>query len=209
MDQYPFKPDIALALSLLREATSENRESLLTLAELYRAFVKGWAHANLPKNLRKRVQSSSVAQETMFRLQQLPINGFECRTLAEFEKYLLCTSRSVVADFCRFHLAKKRSIARESSLEELESHAFWQSFKTAAEADPAEIASANDEHANRSARVRHTLVSLPSHYRGIIRAYFQKEQTIEQIAARLGRNKNATRMLLDRAIKALKQNMGM
>lgn len=206
MDLDALKPHGSVALPLLDHAASGTSDALLALADLYRAFLKHWVHAKIPHDLRRRVHSSSVAQETMLRV-QMKASEFECRTLPEFEHYLMAIARNVITDLHRFHLADKRTMLREQSLQGLESRDFWNSLKSLAEWSPAELAAKQDEREHRLLRVHAALLALPSHYQRVIRAHYEEGQSVDQIAAKLDRSKNATRMLILRAVDALKSKV--
>ncbi len=200
------KPNRDKAEELLNRGRDEPDSALTTLAELYRAYIKYWSHRQIPRGLRGRVNASTVAQETMLRFQER-IPDFECQSLPQFERYLLATAKNVITDLRRFHFAKKRNVLRETPLEELESRAFWQSMKSLDDAEPGEVCLASDEAAVRLSQIYSALRKLPAHYQAAIRARYEKGHSTEEIAHRIGRSPGATRMLVTRAVEALRKRV--
>lgn len=195
------KPPHAIAVELI-ERTDRPNEALLGLAQLYQAYVKGWARPQISRELRQRFQSSTVVQETMIRLQG-QLDRIECRSVPEFENYLLKTARSVISDLRRHHFAQRRSLLKEIPLEELESQLFWDTMRKLSEPNPHEIAAERDESDVRMEQIRIALLATKPHYRKVIREHFEKGKSIEEIARDIGRSRNATRMLIARALKDL------
>lgn len=200
------KPAESAARELLQRATVQPNDALVSLAQLYRAYVKGWAGVQISSTLRLRFQSSTVVQETLLRIQGQR-EDFECRSLPEFENYLLKTARAVIGDLTRHHLAQRRSLLREIPLEELESQQFWNTMRNLTERAPDEVAAEDDEQRHRLERVRVALLMIEPHYRKVIREHFESGKTIDEIAVVLDRSPNATRMLIMRALKALQAKL--
>lgn len=197
------KPSQAVATELLQRAAFDPRVAVSSLAELYRAYVKDWARMQISPAMRQRFQSSTVAQESLIRIQAQG-QGFECRSLPEFENYLLKTVRAVISDLRRRHLAEKRSLLREVWLEELESGIFWNAMRCLSLESPYTLAAEQDERLRRLERVRAALLRIEPHYRKLIISHFISGNSIADIAATLERSKKATRMLITRALRALK-----
>jgi RNA polymerase sigma factor (sigma-70 family) len=200
------KPAQAVALSLLERAAEAPSDALVSLAQLYRAYIKGWARPQISRELRRRFQSSTVAQETLLRIQAQSA-GFETRSLAEFENYLLKTAQAVIRDLTRRHLAKRRSILREVPIKELDSQAFWNIMRSQSDPGPGEAVEEFDENRYRLEQIRTALLTLKPHYQKVIREYYQAGKTVEEIAAVIDRSPDATRMLITRALKALQKKL--
>jgi RNA polymerase sigma factor (sigma-70 family) len=200
------KPATAVALPLLERAAIEPGDALMSLAQLYRAYIQTWARGQISPALRSRFQSSTVVQETLIRIQrQAP--DFECRSLPEFENYLLKSAYAVIADLRRRHLADRRSLLREVALEELESQVFWDAMRKASEQSPADLAARQDDQQDLLSRVRLALLSLKLHHQKVIHEHFLLGKSIAEIADDIGRSPNATRMLIRRALEALRARL--
>jgi RNA polymerase sigma factor (sigma-70 family) len=201
------KPRPSVARPLFERAAANSAEELASLAQLYRAYIQHWARTQIPQNMRPRIDSSSVAQETIVRV-QAGTDKFAGRTLEEFENYLLTTAHNLLVDLRRFHLAKKRSRVLEQRLDALESRALWQSVLNAAAPGPDELVMAQDEIDVLRSRVQAALKKLPAHYEVVILEHFVHGKSYEEIAAALDRSPHAVRMLIARAVKALRKSLG-
>lgn len=203
-DRDPFRPSTKVAQELMAQIAAGQTESLTTLLHLYRSYIKQWSRSKIPKNLRPRVQSSSVVQETVLRV-QMNADKLKGRTLAEFENYLHTTAKNHITSLWRFHSAKRRSILRHTTTDEVGSRAFWENLK-----DPTKLPSdqAVGEVEGRSAmqqRVELAMLQLPSHYQAVLREHFEKEKSLEQLGKDLDRSPDAVRKLIIRAVAALKR----
>jgi RNA polymerase sigma-70 factor (ECF subfamily) len=200
------KPSLQEVAPLLEGTGHQRCESLVVLATMYRAFLKAWAHEHLPDHLRKRVHSSSIVQETMLRVHQRACE-FAGQSVPQFEQYLLRIAQNIIVDLHRFHLAQRRSIRRDQSLEELESAAFWDSMRDLVSVPADERFAAADEAEYRAKQVQLALLQLPKHYQRIIRVHHEQGWTIERIAKKLDCTPGAARELLRRAIAKLKSKL--
>ncbi len=198
------QPDRGLAEQIFSTAEKDRSAALAALGQLYRAYIRQVARKEIPPTLRARISTSSVAQRTLIRLQS-QAEPFECRSLAEFENYLLTTARSVLADLRRFHLANKRSVLRETSITELESRAFLQGLLGSPGLNPAELVSEVDERRMQKSKLDEIMQHLPNHYQKILREHFVNGKSYHEIGQILGRSPDAVRMLIQRALRALKQ----
>lgn len=200
------KPSSKDVLPLLQTSGKERYQSLLVLATMYRAFLKAWAHEHLPDHLRKRVHSSTVVQETLLRVHQRA-EDFAGQSAPQFEQYLLRIAENIIIDLHRFHLAQRRSMSRDQSLEELESATFWDSMKDLVSIAADARLEAADEAQHRAKQVQLALLELPKHYQRIIRSHYERGWSIQRIANKLDCTPGAARELLRRAVTKLKAKL--
>jgi RNA polymerase sigma factor (sigma-70 family) len=200
------KPDGAQVAPLVETSGQERASSLAALGAMYAAFLEAWAGENLPNQLKRRVSASSVVQETLLRVHE-HAEDFEGRSLPQFEQYLLRIAQNIIVDLHRFHLAQRRSIRREKSLEDLESAAFWDTMRSVASEAAGHRLEAQDEAQHRARRVQQALLRLPKHYQRVIRSRYELNWSTAQIAQKLGCTEGAARELVRRAVAKLRARL--
>ncbi len=198
--------DRELAQQLFDAAAERQTGSLLELASLYRDSLRLLAARELEKRELGDAVISSAVQESMVRVGK-NAEWFDCRSLAEFESWLATIVRNVIRDRRKYRFADRRNPELELPLDELDSREFWQRSRAVGRF-AGDIATASAEELERRWHtVQKCLQALPAHYQAAIRSYYEEQESLDQLAERLNSNKNAVRMLIQRAINRLKEEV--
>ena len=200
----------ARADRLLREAADGRHESLGPLLESYRNYLTLLATSQLDDRLRVKVSASDLVQETM-------LHAF--RDFDQFggsnERQLLAWLRQILINrlhtFVQQHvLAKKRSMRREVSLEQMgvalgRSTNNLQAGWFLADSDPSPSARAAQRET--SVTLANHLSEMPAAYREVIVLRNLRGCSFPEVAEKMQRSNGAVRMLWLRAIAELQQRM--
>jgi RNA polymerase sigma-70 factor (ECF subfamily) len=197
------KPNRDAASRLLREARAGSDDARGQLLNLYSQFLTNLAAANLDPKLGAKTRLSDVVQETFVRAHK-DFHAFVVGSVREWEQWLTVLALNTVTDLRRRYRRKKRDIDREQSIEELESKAFLQSLSTLRQDSPERGVAAEDQ----AERILRVVPQLKPSHQAVILWHFQQGLDAKQIAAKVGRTEDAVRMLIDRAVKALRKKVG-
>ena len=124
--------------------------------------------------------------------------SFEYRGIAPFRKWLFQRVLTKLIDRKRFYLGQKRDVRRARPLGELCTQSGLEQLY-ASICSPSEAAIANED----IARLERAFARLPEDYRQMITMSRLLGMTHAEIAAELGRNEGAVRVLLHRALARL------
>ncbi len=192
--------------ALLAEVRDGHEESLGTLLELYRNYLKILAGTEISLHLQARANPSDVVQDTFFEA---------CRDFKQFRgtseaEFLAWLRRILVRNLARLverHvLTKKRDRRREMSLDQLAASLERSSsrLETALVA-PVTSPSTQLQQRERSALLADQLARLSPDYREVLVLRHLEELPFEEIGQRMQRSTGAARMLWLRAIDQLRR----
>jgi RNA polymerase sigma-70 factor, ECF subfamily len=193
--------------SLIRRARSGDPAALETLIGHCREFVRCLVRARCGGQLRARVDSSDLVQETLLRAAQ-NIGQFQGEGEAAWCAWLTRIAEHEVVRQLRVHVgAEKRTVEREQPLEPPGPAAdassrlgqwFARSLST-----PSQAAMRNE----RVLVLAEALGRLPEDYREVLVLRHLEGLDFPEIAGRLGRSHGAVRVLWTRALKKLRDEL--
>jgi RNA polymerase sigma-70 factor (subfamily 1) len=196
-------PTHAMASPLLRAAKGGSQDARGQLLDLYWQFLVTVAAEQIDSKLGRKVGPSDVAQETVVRAGQ-HFEKFTDGSVREWEAWLRTLAQNTIADLRRRYRRKKRNIARERSINGLKSRVFLEKLSTLGKASP-DQALADRETAAGILAVVHTL---RESHQAILVWHFRDGLGLAEISAKLDRSEDAVRMLLNRAVSALRKKLG-
>ncbi len=160
----------------------------------------------LDPRLRKRFDSSDLANETMLKAQQ-NIADFRGTTPAEMWRWAQQILHNQLRDLIEHERAQKRDVAREQSLNAAmaESSARLESILASAVAPPEEQVERQDFLSRLAALLDGALEQLPEAQRDALILNKLQGVPVKEIAPRLGRTEKAVRMLLARGMNRLRE----
>lgn len=173
------------------------------LLEAYRPLLLKLANSQLDPELRQKLAPSDVVQNSLINAMLAFRNG-EFASPQEVISWLReILTNEMVSAHRRYRIAKKRDARRERPINSAHSKMWieFQSLRTRTED------SATLSREEQVAGVRAALERLPSHYRQVITWRSADGLTFPDIAARLDRSEDASRMLWIRAMRRLKQEL--
>lgn len=191
---------------LLRRARGGDAAALDELASRYRQFVHLLVRSRCGAQLRARVDSSDLVQETLLRVAQ-HIAQFEGTCEEEWRAWLARVAENEVVHQLRHHLgAEKRDARRECRLAAPESSAggprleqWWAKSQTS----PSQAVVRKE----RVLALADALGRLPPDYREVLVLRHLEGLPFEAVAERLGRTSGAARVLWTRALKKLREEL--
>lgn len=196
-------PQRSVAAALIVAAQEGSPAARGQLLDLYWRYLVALAGAQIDGQLRPKVAPSDAAQETLLRADQ-NFGKFTGGSVREWEAWLHTLALNTIADLRRRFRSRKRNIVRERSLDGVGSRPFLEGLSTLG------LRPAADSVADREA-AEHIFAAVralrPSH-QAIIVWSFRDGLGVAEIAVKLGRSEDATRMLLKRAVAALKKQLG-
>lgn len=197
-------PSRATVARWFDDARQGEAAAIANLLELYRRLLLKEAHKLLDSDLRKKVASSDLVQNTLLKaMVAFPTSKFT--NLAKFVAWLKAILANEFIEAVRWYrLAEKRNDRRERSLEHPLSRQWLYQLADASSKGQ----SAGEDRHGQLLQLRAALHRLPSHYRRIIQWRAFDGLMFRDIAARLDRTEDAVRMLWTRAIKRLQNEYG-
>ncbi|MDG2149807.1 MAG: sigma-70 family RNA polymerase sigma factor [Planctomycetota bacterium] len=111
-------PDPTESLRLLDEAQNGDRRALEDLLARYQDRIRRIVHIRLSVNLRTRIESMDIVQETLSAAFQ-HINDLQPRSTASILQWLSRIAENRIRDAWRSHFAEKRDPRREVDIEAL------------------------------------------------------------------------------------------
>jgi RNA polymerase sigma-70 factor (ECF subfamily) len=193
---------------LILRAQRGDRQAFDDLVSEYRRSVEAFiSHAAGPA-LRRRLDVDDLLQETLIRaFRSLP--DFEDGGEDGFKSWLFTVARHAIQDMARALGRQKRDVGREVSL----AGGSGEESGTSAGRDPGLASpdpspSKGPERQERFERLKEALSTLSPEHRQVIHLARLDGLRIEDVAERMGRSKEATSMLLLRAMRKLKVAFG-
>lgn len=156
-----------------------------------RAFVR----AHLSPELRLRESVSDLVQSVCRGL--LSQRSFEFRGEAQFRAWLFLAARHKIAEKARFHLREQRDVRRELNLDDASG------ILNAHMATPSRVVMAR-EHLDK---LEQAIDELEPDHREVVTLVRVAGLPLEEAAAAMQRSRDATRMLLGRALLKLGANL--
>lgn len=198
--------DCSLESKLLDAARAGDAEAFAKLFERYRNLMRMTLRSQISAELRTKVDPSDMLQETYITAAR-SIPEFQGHDGETFVRWLQVIAARRVADaYRRYFDFEKRDLRREVPLDQL----LARSDRSAAHlvAELADMASGPLSIAHRhelAVRLADALATLPDHYREILQLRYLEERPLAEIAEQLGRTKGSTAMIMDRAIRKLRE----
>jgi RNA polymerase sigma-70 factor, ECF subfamily len=191
--------------SHLADSYIEN-DSLGSLLESFRSYLRVLADSQLSRRLSQRVSGSDIIQETML-VAHRDFASFRGESVGQFTAWLRTILSSVLIKTFEKHAgAMKRSVNREISLggirESLDATAIGLSnILVSNEGTPSEIVSREEQ----ALAIIALLETLPDDYRRVIELRSIQELRFERVAEEMGRSAVAVRLLWMRAVRKLRE----
>lgn len=191
---------------LFAELQAGHDEALALLLDVYRPYLLATARARLDGKLNAKAGPSDMVQETIAeahqawqRIDQKP------KTEDEFREWLrILLLERLKALHRRYYRAQSRSLRRERPLDDGQSKRLIEALATSNSDSP----SANIDQQTLSNRLEAALQRLPAPYRQVILWRNRDNWRFTEIGSRIDRSPDAARMLWTRAIRLLRQELG-
>lgn len=180
---------------LLDRARRGATDALGELLVQFRPYVRLLVKTGRPRSTQARFDDSDLIQDTMV-IVHLAFLRFRGETLAQFAGWIRAVTRRTLSHSVRDHVGTgKRDISREQMLEDLDQ------LPQNSESD----AAARHE---RAAQIAAILERLPDDMRDLLMGRFLEELSYAELAKRTGRSEGALRVLYTRALRRLREEMG-
>ncbi len=191
-------------LELIASARGGNATDLGKLVSLYRQYLHSIADVQMHRQLRRRVSSSDIVQETLIKA----VFHFE-QFRGQTEQELVAWLRKILVNSIRTSIEReiatqRRDLRREVSIHEMSDAADDSSGNLnrnllSTVPSPTEVV----EHQEQLASIEDQLTLLPESYRQVLVWRNLEGIEFEEIATRMGRSVNAVRVLWARALRRL------
>lgn len=190
------EPD-AVNRELIERARAGDRAALGELLEKYRGFLRGLADRLMDDRAAGRLDASDIVQQTCLSVHK-HIAEFQGDGDAQFAAWLRQIHERNIRNAARNQLhAGKRAIDRENRLNEADA-------LLARQTSPSQFAARSEE----SSRLAQALARLASDEQEALRRRYVDGQSITEIASDMQLTRSALVWLMNRAMTALRQNMG-
>jgi RNA polymerase sigma-70 factor (ECF subfamily) len=191
-------PPLSEWAATLQTARTGARDALGRLLEPHRAELTRIARRKLPPCLRSKASAADLVQDALLEAQRC-FADFRGQSPAELQGWLRAIVRCKVANFARgFCDCAKRCQGREVPLGSLAALALADHSPS-----PSQTAIRHEE----MGQLEQTLARLPGRYREVIRLRHWERRPFEEIGERLSCSAPAARMVLRRAVAALREAM--
>jgi RNA polymerase sigma-70 factor, ECF subfamily len=185
---------------LIQRLKEGDREAFTPLFEMYAPRLAVLIHYRMSAQLRALVEVDDLIQETMLRAFR-QLDQFAYRGPGSFLHWLSRIAEHVVVDEARFHGREKR---RAADAVPLRSESRPEGADPRDSQTPSRIFARNE----MLERLVRALEGLPeAHRQGILLSRIEGPST-EEVAARLGRSREAAAVLLHRALQSLRRSLG-
>jgi RNA polymerase sigma-70 factor (ECF subfamily) len=186
----------------LRAARGGAAEALIRLLEGCRPYLLLVANEELDSGLRPKVGASDLVQDSVVEARQ-DFAHFRGRTPADLLAWLRGILCHNLADARRrYQEAGGRQLCREESLDAGHAAALRAQLVADTPAPP-EWAAAREQEAALEA----ALARLPADYRRVLALRYDEGRSFAEVGAALGRSEGAAKMLWQRAVRRLRQQM--
>jgi RNA polymerase sigma-70 factor, ECF subfamily len=190
------EPD-AVNRDLIERARAGDRAALGELLENYRGFLRGLADRLMDDRAAGRLDASDIVQQTCLSVHK-HIAEFQGNNDAQFAAWLRQIHERNIRNAARNQLhAGKRAIDRENRLNEADA-------VLARQTSPSQFAARSEE----SSRLAQALARLAPDEQEALRRRYLDGQSITEIASAMRLTRSAMVWLMNRAMIALRQNMG-
>jgi RNA polymerase sigma-70 factor (ECF subfamily) len=194
--EFTVEPD-ALNRDLIERARAGDGAALGELLEKYRGFLRGLADRLMDDRAAGRLDASDIVQQTCLSVHK-HIAEFQGDCDAQFAAWLRQIHERNIRNAARNQLhAGKRAIDRENRLNEADA-------LLARQTSPSQFAARSEE----SSRLAQALARLAPDEQEVLRRRYLDGQSITEIASAMQLTRSALVWLMNRAMTALRQNMG-
>jgi RNA polymerase sigma-70 factor (ECF subfamily) len=191
-------PEAGELAPLLAAARGGSAEALGHLLELCRHHLLGVAKREIEPGLRAKAGASDLVQDAFVEAHRI-FERFQGQTADELLAWLRAILLNKLADFSRrYRQTAKRRVGQEVVLDGASDGAL---------ADPEPSPSGVASQAEQSEALRLAMDRLPEHYRQVLIWREWEDLPFGEIAQRLGRTVDATRMLWWRALERLQKEL--
>lgn len=187
---------------MIRAAQEGCTESMGQLFAAYRPFLLAIARETLDEELRAKANPSDLVQQTFIEAQR-DLGRAQLRGEDDLRAWLRKLLIHNVADFKQSYRRAKRSIRREVPVDAVAEEDFLATLSTGDAETPSRAASTREE----LARIEAALSRLSIEYRQVILWHNREHFSFVEIGARLNRSPDAVRMLWNRAVQRLKEEL--
>lgn len=181
----------------LEAARGGSQDALGNLLQAFRQYLALIAHHGLNGELRSKVGSSDVLQDTFLEAQR-DFPRFRGANRSQLQAWLRRLLLNNLLNARRsFQQTQKRATGRERP---------WDSVQNSEHLHPIADDTSPSGHAIRNeelARLERALACLPEHYREVIELRNQQHLSFPEIGARINRSEDSSRMLWTRAFDRL------
>ncbi len=187
---------------LLKRAREGNAEALATLLASVRNLHRVLVKVRDDKDLRKKIDTSDVLQETEMQALKDFVN-FRGESVGEFICWLREILHTKRAKAARLYRTKKRDMTLEQELE-LGMEESAQALASLAHSDdtsPVDRAIQRE----RELQVSDALEKLPESQREVAELHYIQEMTLREVGERIGKSENAVQKLWARALTKLRE----
>ncbi|MEX2140203.1 MAG: sigma-70 family RNA polymerase sigma factor [Pirellulales bacterium] len=186
---------------LIAAARRADRQSLSTLLELFRNYLRLLARTGIDTTLRGKADPSDLVQETMIKATQ-NFDGFRGQSEAELAAWLRQILAQCLIHHARHYRASTRRVTRERSLTDLLEQSSM--HLSALAAGRANLSESLPQGRDAGVVLAEAMAQLSDDYREVITLRNLEQLEWAQVAKKMGRSADAVRMLWLRALKQLR-----
>jgi RNA polymerase sigma-70 factor (ECF subfamily) len=172
--------------------------------ERYREYLVLLARVHLDPKLRRKLDSSDVAQEVLLKA-HMALHQYEGKTEAEFRSWLRTILLNTLVDQCRAFSGPKRNVNLEQSLEAAleRSSSRLEEWLGDSSGGP-EDRMMKEELLDQVARA---INCLPENQQTAVELFHIYKYSVAEIAQEMGLSKKAVGGLIERGVKAIRKSM--